>query len=390
MRKYLSAAAVAKLKKPGRYAVGDNCYLQISKWNTRAWVYRYTHNGQAHHMGLGPYRLVTLAEARSKAREAARSVLDGVDPLEAKRRARRASLLAGVKDKTFRQCAEAYIAAHETTWRHPKHHHQWNASLAQYVYPIIGDLSVAAMDVGLVLQVLEPIWKTRTETASRVRGRIEAILDWARVHKLREGENPARWRGHLKHLLPEKFKLRKVIHHPALPYAEINGFMADLRKQGGIVARALEFAILTAARKSEVTGARWSEIDGNVWTIPGERMKGGRNHRVPVCDCAVAILKGLPREGDFVFIGAQSGRPIGDAAMPDLLERMGRDDVTVHGFRSTFKDWASETTAYPNHVVEMALAHAVGNGVEKAYRRGDLFEKRRALMQDWARYCGGK
>src|SRR5262249_49795343 len=214
MRKYLSAAAVAKLKKPGRYAVGDNCYLQISKWNTRAWVYRYTHNGQAHHMGLGPYRLVTLAEARSKAREATRPVLHGVGPREAKRRARRASLLAGVKDKTFRQCAEAYIAAHETTWRHPKHHHQWNASLAQYVYPIIGDLSVAAIDVGLVLQVLEPIWKTRTETASRVRGRIEAILDWARVHKLREGENPARWRGHLKHLLPEKFKLRKVIHHP--------------------------------------------------------------------------------------------------------------------------------------------------------------------------------
>jgi integrase len=297
--------------------------------------------------------------------------------------------LAAVKDKTFRECAEAYIAAHETTWRHPKHHHQWNASLKQYVYPLIGDLSVAAIDVGLVLQVLEPIWKRRTETASRVRGRIEAILDWARVHKLREGENPARWRGHLKHLLPEKSKLRKVIHHPALPYTEINGFMTHLRQQDGIVARALEFTILTAARKSEVTGARWSEIDGNVWTIPGERMKGGRKHRVPLCDRAVAILKSLPHESDFVFIGAQNGRPIGDAVMPDLMERMGRDDITVHGFRSTFKDWASETTAYPNHVVEQALAHAIGNGVEAAYRRGDLFEKRRQLMESWAQYCSG-
>ena len=376
----LSAAAVAKLKKPGRYAVGDNLYLQISTWHTKAWVFRYTLNGTPRHMGMGPCDLITLAEARAKARDARRLLLDGIDPLEAKQSARRQRLLATTRAKTFKECAEALIASREAGWRRSSG--QWHQSLRAYVYPRIGELSAADIDTAAVMSVLQPIWTKLPETASRVRGRIEAVLSWAKVHGLRDGDNPARWRGHLDQLLPARAKVKRVEHFTALPYDKIGNFMAELAGQQDMAARALQFAILTATRSGEVLGARWNEIKGHIWTIPPERMKGGREHRVPLSDRALALL---PRKrAELVFSGAH-GR-LGPNALTRVIKRLGYN-VTVHGFRSTFRDWAADTTGYPNHVVEMALAHAIANGVEAAYRRGDLFEKRRRLMHDWADYC---
>ena len=390
MRKPLSAASVAKLTKPGRYAVGDGVYLQVSESNTkisRAWLLRFQLNGRARHMGLGPYELVTLAEARGKARDARRLLLDKVDPIEARRAQYRERLLETARGKPFRECAEAYIASHEAGWRDPRSHRQWVRSLTSYVYPRFGDLPVAAIDTALVLAALEPIWRTKPETASRVRGRIESILDWARVRGYRTGENPARWRGHLDHLLPARNRVRRVKHFAALPYAELPALMARLRDQRGAPAAGLEFLILTAARTNEVLGARWGEIDGNVWTVPAERMKSGKPHRVPLSDRAVEIVASLPREAEFIFVGAGTSATSNPHQLKRALHRMGYDNITVHGFRSCFRDWAAETTTHPNHVVEMALAHVIGNGVESAYRRGDLFEKRRQLMQDWSEYC---
>jgi integrase len=391
MRKPLSAASVAKLTKPGRYAVGDGVYLQVSESNTkisRAWLLRFQLNGRARHMGLGPHELVTLAEARAKARDARRLLLDKIDPIEARRAQHRERLLETARGKPFRECAEAYIASHEAGWRDPRSHRQWVRSLTSYVYPRLGDLPVAAIDTALVLAALEPIWRTKPETGSRVRGRIESILDWARVRGYRTGENPARWRGHLDHLLPARNRVRRVEHFAALPYAELPALMVRLRDQRGAPAAGLEFLILTAARTNEVLGARWGEIDGNVWTVPAERMKSGKPHRVALSDRAVEIVASLPREGEFIFVGAGTSATSNPHQLKRALHRMGYDNITVHGFRSCFRDWAAETTTHPNHVVEMALAHVIGNGVESAYRRGDLFEKRRQLMQDWSEYCG--
>jgi integrase len=285
---------------------------------------------------------------------------------------------------TFRQCAEAYIKAQATGWKNPKHAAQWPSTLGAYVYPIFGALAVQAVDVGLVMKALEPIWTEKPETASRVRGRIEAVLDWATASKYRKGENPARWKGHLENLLPKKSKVRRVEHHAALPYAELGAFMADLRQREGTAARALEFAILTAARTGEVIGATWDEVDfeARLWTIPGDRMKAGREHRVPLGEAALSILRPLyeVRTGDRVF-------PISNMAMLMLLRRMGQADLTAHGFRSTFSDWCAEQTSFPSEVREMALAHVVGDKVEAAYRRGDLFEKRRQLSEAWAAFC---
>ena len=378
----LSAAAVAKLKKPGRYAVGDNLYLQISTWHTKAWVFRYTLNGTPRHMGMGPCDLITLAEARAKARDARRLLLDGIDPLEAKQSARRQRLLATTRAKTFKECAEALIASREAGWRRSSG--QWHQSLRAYVYPRIGELSAADINTAAVVSVLQPIWTKLPETASRVRGRIEAVLSWAKVHGLRDGDNPARWRGHLDQLLPARAKVKRVEHFTALSYDKIGNFMAELAGQQDMAARALQFAILTATRSGEVLGARWNEIKGHIWTISPERMKGGREHRVPLSDRALALL---PRKrAELVFSGAH-GR-LGPNALTRVIKRLGYN-VTAHGFRSTFRDWAAETTAFPNHVVEQALAHAISSGVEAAYRRGDLFEKRRELMEAWAHYCGG-
>jgi len=347
--------------------------------------------GRAREMGLGSVADVTLAEAREAAREARALVRQGVDPI-AKRQAARAALrLDAAKAVTFEECAERYIGSHAAGWRNPKHAAQWPSSLKTYVYPVFGSLPVQAIDTGLVMKAVEPLWVTKTETASRVRGRIESVLDWAAARGYRQGENPARWRGHLENLLPKKSKVSRIEHHAALPYAEIADFMASLRQQEGTAARALEFTILTAARTGEVLGAKWPEIDleGRLWTIPGERMKAGKEHRVSLSGAAIAVLERMQevRSGDHVFPGARARRPISNMALLMTLRRMGRRDLTTHGFRSTFSDWCAEQTNTPSEVREMALAHAVSDKVEAAYRRGDLFEKRRQLMAAWARFC---
>ena len=295
---------------------------------------------------------------------------------------------------TFSKCAEKYIAAHSAAWRNDKHAAQWKNTLKAYADPIIGELAVKDVDTGLVLRVLEPIWTKKPETASRLRGRMERILDWARVMGYRSGENPARWRGHLDKLLPSAMNRRKREHHAALPYDQLGAFVGDLRKQSGSAARALEWLILNASRTGEVIGAKAGEVDldKGIWTIPAERMKSGREHRIPLSPRAIEIAR--EQEGPYLFPGLRNGDPLSNMAMLKLLRRMGRDDITTHGFRSTFRDWAAECTSYPNEVCEMALAHAIGDKVEAAYRRGDLFEKRRQLMLDWGRYCeaqdGGK
>jgi integrase len=389
--KPLTAVAVGKLKKPGRYAVGDGAYLQIATGGTKSWLFRYKRDGKARHMGLGPYSLLTLAEAREKARQARRALLEGIDPLEAKAARRARARLDAARGMTFRQCAERMIASHEAGWKNPKHRAQWKATLATYAYPVFEDLSVSAIDTVLVQKVLDPIWSTKTETAGRVRGRIEAVLDWAKVRGYRDGENPARWRGHLDKLLPNRRKVRAVKNYAAVPYPELPPFMEELRKRTGVSARALEFAILTAARTSEVIGATWAEIDlkARVWTIPAHRMKAGKEHRVPLPDRALEILSSLPREGEFVFMGGRVGKPLSNMALLELMRGM-KPGFVPHGFRSTFRDWAADTTDNPSEVVEMALAHAIESKVEAAYRRSDLFDKRQRLMADWASYCSGQ
>jgi integrase len=342
-------------------------------------------------MGLGSAELVSLADAREKALAARKLLLNGVDPIEEKKAARASAALEAAKGMTFESCAEAYIEAHKAEWRNAKHANQWGSTLKAYVYPIFGDLPVSRIDVGLVMKALEPIWTAKTETANRLRGRIEAVLDWATVRGYRQGDNPARWRGHLDSLLPRRAKVQKVEHHAALPYAEVGAFMEALRQQEGLSALALEFLILTATRTSETIGATWSEfdLDAATWTIPAKRIKAGKEHRVPLSPAALAIVKRMCelRSGEFVFPGGKRGRPLSNMALLKLLERMGRDDLTAHGFRSTFRDWAAERTNFPREVAEMALAHAVGDKVEAAYRRGDLFQKRRHLMEAWAKHC---
>ena len=310
MARNITALQVAKLTKPGRYAVGEGAYLQISQWGTKAWIFRYQRDGRQRHMGLGPASLITLAEARAKAREARRALLDGADPLTAKRERRAQARLQAAEGVTFRQAAERMMTSQGAAWKNPKHRQQWNNTLATYAYPCFGVLSVAAVDTGFVLKALEPIWNAKPETAGRVRGRIEAVLDWAKARGYREGENPARWRGHLDKLLPNRRKVRRVRNHPAMPYSELPVFMSELRLRDNMSARALEFTILTAARTAETIGARWSEIDltAATWTIPAERMKAGKEHRVPLSARAVDLLSALPREGEFLFCGRACGQ----------------------------------------------------------------------------------
>jgi integrase len=393
VRDRLTDRKVAVLKLPGFYADGGCLYLDFKDPPSKNWVLRYTRVGQTHDHGLGPYPVVSLAEAR-RARDAALAKLrGGVDPIEEKRASKLAGKLERARAMTFRQCAEAYIAAHEKSWRNAKHAAQWPATLAAYVYPVFGDLPVAAIDTGLVIKAIEPIWAEKTETASRVRGRIEAVLAWATVREYRRGDNPAAWRNHLENLLPAKGKIAPVKNHEALPYPELPGFMGVLAEHTAIGALALRFAILTVTRTGETLGARWEEINftEKLWTIPAGRMKGGREHRVPLSEPALAILATLRQlpPSPFVFPADNPRRPVSNMIMLMMLRRLERHDLTVHGFRSTFSDWCAEKTGFPSEVREMALAHAVGNKVEAAYRRGDLFEKRRELMRVWAAYCTG-
>jgi integrase len=387
----LNALAVSRAKKRGYLSDGGGLYLQVGPNGSKSWVFRFRDGARLKEMGLGSTHTLTLAEAREAALVCRKQRLAGLDPITARHQARAAAQLEAAKTLTFEQCAEAFIEGHRASWQNAKHAAQWGSTLKTYAYPVFGSLPVAAIDTPLVLRALEPIWKTKTETASRLRQRIEAILDWARVRGYREGENPARLKGHLDHTLPARAKVAKVVHHAALPYDEIGPFMMKLRDQPGISAMALEFAILTAARTGEVLRATWDEFDlgGKMWTVPAARMKAGKEHRVPLSDPAADILQKLEamKSGPFVFPGGKAGKPLSSMAMLMTLRRMERGDLTAHGFRSTFRDWAAEQTNFPGEVAEMALAHSVSDAVEAAYRRGDLFEKRRKLMEAWASFC---
>ena len=398
----MTALGVRRLVTPGRHGDGGGLYLQVRDAEHRSWLYRYRLHGRDREMGLGPLSDVPLAEARDAALACRKLVRAGIDPIE-HRQAQRAAQKAEAAGFTFQEVAARYIKAHEAGWRNAKHAWQWSQTLQAHVYPVFGDRLVATVDTAAVLLALEPLWRTKNETASRLRGRVESVLDYAAAQGRRTGDNPARWRGHLSNLLPAPRKVAVVEHHAALPYGEVAAFLALVAGQGGTAALALRFVILTACRTSEAIGATWRELDtaGAVWTVPAERMKAGREHRVPLSAAALAILATMALAGSepdaFVFPGNTSGRgvaknkgkarPLSNMAMVQLLRRMDRPDLTVHGFRSTFRDWAAEETSTSREVAEMALAHTLKDKTEAAYRRGDLFAKRAALMADWAAFC---
>lgn len=391
----LTALKIARPLKAGLYADGAGLYLQVTGSGAKSWLFRYEISGKERQMGLGSLNDVTLAQARQGAARCRLQRQAGADPIEARNVEKAKAALDAARGTTFKVAAERYIDAHQAGWRNPKHGKQWRATLETYAYPVLGPVPVQAVDTPLVLKVLEPIWTTIPETASRVRGRIEVILDASKARGERQGENPARWKGHLDQILARRAKVRRVKHHPALAYADMAAFLRELREQPGTASKALEFLILTASRTGEVIGAKWPELDleAKLWTVPAERMKGHREHRVPLCAQAVALLKRQRKaceesgEKEFVFPGDRAGRGLSNGAMLMLLDRMGRGDITAHGFRSTFKDWASETTAYPRELAEAALAHALDDKTEAAYRRGDMIEKRRRMLADWACYC---
>ena len=398
MAERITALFVRHIKRPGRCADGRNLYLQVRRSTrkvatdavTKSWLFRYSRFGKDTWMGLGPYPDVTLAEARELATQERKKLLRGIDPLNDKRARRIAVRTAHDNMLSFAECAKLYIDSQAPGWSNPKHVEQWRSTLKNLAGPIIGHLPVDQIDTALVVRCIEPIWTTKTETASRLRGRIESVLNWATVRDYRQGDNPARWRGHLDKLLPRPSQVVRVKHHAALPYAEGGAFMQQLRKESGIASRALEFTILTAARTNEVIQAEWSEFDLDLktWIVPAERMKSKRTHRVPLSDAAVLALKAVKgRSKRYVFPGHKRGSHLSNAAMMQVLKRLERTAITVHGFRSTFRDWCAELTNYPADVAEMALAHTLRDKTEAAYRRGDLFEKRARLMADWSRYC---
>jgi integrase len=372
-----------KTAPPGRYSDGTvkGLMLVVRPGGSRAWVLRYQRGGRRRDMGLGPYPEIGLADAREKALDARRLVKrDGKDPIAERGRA---------KIKTFKAAAEALIESKRPGWRNAKHAAQWSSTLETYAYPKFGTLDVQTVDTDAVLGVLRPIWLTKTETASRVRQRIEAVLDYATAIRARTGENPARWRGHLDHLFAKPSKVRAVKHHAALDWRQAPAFMAKLAKRQSIDARALAFTILTAARSGEMRGMTWGELDlkDAVWTVPPSRIKAGKEHRVPLTPAAIALLGDRGGPDELVFPSPiRAGKPLSDATLAAVLERMGHGDITVHGFRSTFRDWAGETTPHAREVIETAMAHQLKDKAEAAYARGDLFQKRRKLMQDWAHF----
>jgi len=391
-------AVKVKTAKPGRYGDGNGLYLTVRSETARFWIFRYQCAGKSREMGLGSALVFSLAEARAKAGDLHKLVKSGIDPLAQRETEAAAEAAAqqeeAVRGVTFRTVAERYIAAHEGTWRNEKHVAQWKSTLETYVYPHFVTISAGAVETAHVMTALEPIWNTKPETASRVRGRIETVLDYAKSRGWREGENPARWRGHISNLLPARNKVRKVEHHAALSWREIGSFLDELKAQQGMAAIAMRFAILTAARTGEIIGAQWGEINlgTGTWTIPAERMKAHREHRVPLSVPALDIVGALAKlrtgrdDKDHVFTGLK-GSPLSNMAMTATLRRMDRGEITVHGFRSSFRDWAAEATSYPPDVAEAALAHNLGNKTQVAYQRGDLFEKRRRLMDEWATFC---
>ncbi|HEV8030972.1 MAG TPA: integrase arm-type DNA-binding domain-containing protein [Stellaceae bacterium] len=391
----LSAIEVSRAKGPGVLHDGSGLYLRVSASGAKSWVFRYQLGGRRRDMGLGAFPAISLAEARERAAAHRKQRTEGLDPLAVKSAQQQAQRLTG---RTFREVAENLLKSKQAGWRNATHRYQWRNTLVTYAFPVLGDLPVSAVDTASVMRVLAPIWTTKTETANRLRGRIEAVLDAAKAHGYRNGENPARWRGHLDVLLPKPSKVHRAEHHAALPYPEIAAFMAELRSRESMSARALEFTILTAVRTGEALGARWGEINlaERLWTIPAPRMKADKEHRVPLSDAVIEVLEkvqplAVTRDGKAdsnapVFPSNRRALPMTRTVMLKLLNRS-RAGLTTHGFRSAFADWAAERTAYPREVVEMALAHSIENRVEAAYRRGDLFEKRRQLMDAWASYC---
>lgn len=387
----LSALIISRKLARGYYADGGGLYLQVNPSGSKSWVFRYRDRGggRLREMGLGSFLAVSLAQARQEARRHRSALQEGLDPIEQRNTSKAVS--GTLAAKSFEECANAYISSHKSEWRNEKHAKQWSATIKAYAAPVFGTRRVAEINIELVLRVLEPIWATKPETASRLRGRIEAVLDWAKVRGYRVGDNPARWKGNLDKLLAKRKKAGKVKHHAALPFADLPDFIATLRQQNGIGAAALEFVILTASRTSEAIGSTWSEInlETKVWSLSQERMKAGRAHRVPLTADAIKILRRMEKVkgGDAIIPGQKAKAHLSNMTLLSTLKKMGRPDLTTHGFRSTFRDWVSECTDFPREVAEMALAHTIESKVEAAYRRGDLFDKRRVLMQIWAEYC---
>lgn len=395
----LTAVKVTRISKPGKYADGKGLYLQVTKALVKSWLFRYELHKEEHAMGLGPLHTVSLAEAREQARSARLLLSQGIDPMQHRAEAIEKAKALKAKNKIFNECMTEYLKSHKDSWSNEKHQKQWEATLLEYACPHFGKMNVRLVNTELVLRALEPIWRTKTETATRVRERIERVLSWASTMGYREGENPARWQGHLQELLPAPSKIKTVEHHPSLPYMEVGALYRLLQVEKGVAARALQFTILTACRTGETIFAKWDEIDfiRSVWEIPKERMKTKKSHRVPLVREALEILERV--QGlDPVWVfpgrnlgnpipGRSSGNPMSNMAMANVLKRMQRSDITVHGFRSTFRVWAAEQTDYPKEMAELALAHAVGSAVEEAYQRSDLFERRRALMKDWTAWC---
>lgn len=381
------------VKTTGTYADGDGLYLRV---NTDAgqcsWVLRYMLHGKARWMGLGPYPLISLADARNRSRDARRLLVDKIDPISVRQDERAKAKQEVANRKTFAECAADFIDAHKASWKNDKHAAQWPSTLKMYAYPVIGTLPVRSIDTALVLKVLKPIWNEKPETAKRLRGRIEKVLEAATVAGYRTGPNPARWQGHLEHMLAKPSSIRAVKHHEALPYGDLPDFMTELRRQEGTAARALEFLILTAARTGEVLGAQWSEIDlaAKLWTVPAARMKASKEHIVPLSPRAIEILESVRPAGNlggYVFPGRDGKKPLSNMAFLMLLRRMGHADLTGHGFRSTFRDWAGDRSAFDTQTIEFALAHGISDRTEAAYRRGTAIGKRGQLMSHWADYC---
>jgi integrase len=388
----LSTRHLRTLTRPGLYRDGDNLYLQVRGPSRRSWLFRYMIGGKARSMGLGHADEVSLAEARNSADAARRLLRGGVDPREQRDAALTAATAARARAITFAETADRYIAAHEPGWRNIRHRHNWRTSLATDVYPIIGSLAVSIIDTEWVLQVLEPIWLTKPASAARIRGRIEMVLSYATARGWRDGPNPAIWRGHLQSMLPHRSRLRLVVHYPALDWRQLPAFMAKLRERDGIASMALQFLILTAARNREARCATWDEIDlsAAVWSVPATRMKAGKLHRVPLSQPALAVLQSmesLRTSAGPVFPGRSLKAPVGNTSLPYVLQSMGRADITVHGFRSSFRDWCGDT-GKPADIAEAALAHTLGNQTQVAYQRGDLLDRRRHLMDQWADYLG--
>ena len=391
----LTPDKVKKLNKKGRYADREGLYLQVANNGTKTWIYRYQLNGKRRELGLGSIAFLSLSKARSKRDEYRLKVKGGVDPYLEKESNKLNIVIKekeeAVRRQTFKKCAETYIDLKEPEWKNVKHAQQWRNTLKTYAYPIIGNLPVADVELQDVLKVIQPMWLEKTETATRVRNRIELVIDYASVMQYRTGENPARWRGNLDKLLPKPSKVKNMKHHSALPYDETASFMISLGAQKGLAAKALIFTILTATRTSEALNTTWDEVNlqKKVWVIPSSRMKAGKEHRIPLSSSAVALLNDLKtgQNSPFIFPGMKNGKPLSNMAMTNVLRRMERADLTVHGFRSTFRDWIAERTNFPQRVAETALAHKLKDGAEAAYQRGDLLEKRKELMEAWADYC---